>query len=488
MGWEALQDVSDLRPADLRFQVSGSRNEGRSGSPGAWNLKPETLSNREAVVQAISQRGGEDGENSARDYVHDVVISAIDRRDHEADRDGQQPPERIARALERDDHDHDRDHRVTGGKHVELRILQFVERRRDRARHGGRLERNGVAGGQGHARAESGQGEVSLVRNDVGEGECENEAARRRLASPPDDGTKRDRDEVVGQVGHEEEVCEGGTQKPLKLDCRVRVEKPAIRRDQEIIVREGASRDDQGPEALVEDRHERDRIEVDQNPQHGREPIFSPSGGHHDQDARRHEGVARQDARRIGNAAVEPERERGKGGQSQQIQDFEWPRPHGGIYNSIRAAPDGDTSRDRIPAFMKAPTACLFLRALAGCLLLAGTAAGATGAARTPLVVAGRIDTPIHPAAANYLNKLVKGAERDGAELVVLGLSTPGGLLTSTREMVSAILLSKVPVVTFVSPSGASAASAGFFLLLAGDVAAMAPGTNSGAAHPVAGE
>jgi membrane-bound serine protease (ClpP class) len=137
---------------------------------------------------------------------------------------------------------------------------------------------------------------------------------------------------------------------------------------------------------------------------------------------------------------------------------------------------------------MKAPTASLFLPALAGCLLLAGTAAGAAGAVRTPLVVAGRIDTPIHPAAANYLNKLVKGAEKDGAELVVLGLSTPGGLLTSTREMASAILLSKVPVVTFVSPSGASAASAGFFLLLAGDVAAMAPGTNSGAAHPVAGE
>jgi membrane-bound serine protease (ClpP class) len=137
---------------------------------------------------------------------------------------------------------------------------------------------------------------------------------------------------------------------------------------------------------------------------------------------------------------------------------------------------------------MKALTASLFLPALAGCLLLADAAAGATGAPRTPLVVAGRIDTPIHPAAANYLNKLVKGAEKDGAELVVLGLSTPGGLLTSTREMVSAILLSKVPVVTFVSPSGASAASAGFFLLLAGDVAAMAPGTNSGAAHPVAGE
>jgi membrane-bound serine protease (ClpP class) len=137
---------------------------------------------------------------------------------------------------------------------------------------------------------------------------------------------------------------------------------------------------------------------------------------------------------------------------------------------------------------MKSPTASLVLPTLAACLLAGGAAAGPAGVARPPLVVAGRIDTPIHPAAANYLNKLIKGAERSGADLVVLGLSTPGGLLTSTREMASAILLSRIPVVTFVSPSGASAASAGFFLLLAGDVAAMAPGTNTGAAHPVAGE
>jgi membrane-bound serine protease (ClpP class) len=102
--------------------------------------------------------------------------------------------------------------------------------------------------------------------------------------------------------------------------------------------------------------------------------------------------------------------------------------------------------------------------------------------------VAGRIDTPIHPAAASYLGKLIRGAEKDGAAVVVVGISTPGGLLTSTREMATAILQSKVPVVTYVSPSGSSAASAGFFLLLAGDVAAMAPGTNTGAAHPVAGE
>ena len=115
-------------------------------------------------------------------------------------------------------------------------------------------------------------------------------------------------------------------------------------------------------------------------------------------------------------------------------------------------------------------------------------AAAAFGSASTPLVIAGRIDTPIHPAAANYLARILSRAEKDGATLVVLTLSTPGGLLASTREMSSAILLSKVPVATFVAPSGAQAASAGFFLLLSGDVAAMAPGTNTGAAHPVGGE
>src|SRR5262245_33831142 len=115
-------------------------------------------------------------------------------------------------------------------------------------------------------------------------------------------------------------------------------------------------------------------------------------------------------------------------------------------------------------------------------------AAAVSGDGAAPLVISGRIDTPVHPAAAGYLEKLLDGANRDGAALVVLTISTPGGLLASTREMSSAILASKAPVVTYVWPAGASAASAGFFLLLSGDVAAMAPGTNTGAAHPVGGE
>jgi membrane-bound serine protease (ClpP class) len=105
-----------------------------------------------------------------------------------------------------------------------------------------------------------------------------------------------------------------------------------------------------------------------------------------------------------------------------------------------------------------------------------------------PTVFVARIDTPIHPAAASYLKKVLRSAAEEHASLVVVGLSTPGGLLTSTREMTSAMLQSTVPVATYVSPSGSQAASAGFFLLLAGDVAAMAPGTNAGAAHPVGGE
>lgn len=130
--------------------------------------------------------------------------------------------------------------------------------------------------------------------------------------------------------------------------------------------------------------------------------------------------------------------------------------------------------------------------ALGVSLLLLAQVSGAPvtppGPGTGPKVLVARIDTPVHPAAANYLKKVLRAAGEEGAAAVVVLLSTPGGLLTSTREMTSAILQSKVPVITYVAPSGAQAASAGFFLLLAGDVAAMAPGTNAGAAHPVGGE
>ena len=96
-----------------------------------------------------------------------------------------------------------------------------------------------------------------------------------------------------------------------------------------------------------------------------------------------------------------------------------------------------------------------------------------------------RLDHIIHPIAADFVRDALAGADRDGAAAAVIEIDTPGGLLTSTRDITTAILGAGVPVAVYVSPSGAQAASAGFFVLMAADVAAMAPGTNAGAAHPV---
>ena len=102
-------------------------------------------------------------------------------------------------------------------------------------------------------------------------------------------------------------------------------------------------------------------------------------------------------------------------------------------------------------------------------------------------VIVTEIDGIIHPVTAEYFTSAVDVADTSGAELVVLVLRTPGGLLDSTRTMVSRMITSRAPVVVFVGPSGERAASAGFILLLAADVAVMAPGTHAGAAHPVSG-
>lgn len=91
----------------------------------------------------------------------------------------------------------------------------------------------------------------------------------------------------------------------------------------------------------------------------------------------------------------------------------------------------------------------------------------------------------INPPVANYLERELQVAAEQNARLVVIMLDTPGGLETSMREMIQDILASPVPVAVFVSPPGSRAASAGLFLLLSGHIAAMAPGTNTGAAHPV---
>ena len=120
---------------------------------------------------------------------------------------------------------------------------------------------------------------------------------------------------------------------------------------------------------------------------------------------------------------------------------------------------------------------------LAGAWLASGTAAPPR-----PLVLVARLDGEIHPAAAGFVKRALAEAADRHAALLVLEISTPGGLMTSMREITTEIVNAKVPVATFVGPSGARAASAGFFILLSGDVAAMAPETNTGAAHPVGGQ
>jgi len=104
-----------------------------------------------------------------------------------------------------------------------------------------------------------------------------------------------------------------------------------------------------------------------------------------------------------------------------------------------------------------------------------------------PSVVRIAVDAIIHPVTAEFVIESLATADRRRADAFVMELSTPGGLLTSTRDIFTAMLSAETPVVVYVSPSGAQAASAGFFLLMAADVAAMAPGTNTGAAHPVGG-
>ena len=124
-------------------------------------------------------------------------------------------------------------------------------------------------------------------------------------------------------------------------------------------------------------------------------------------------------------------------------------------------------------ALLLLPFACLVLGSL-------GTALGRGDHA---LVV--EMEEVISPVTARFLARSVEAAERDGAEIVVVRLDTPGGLLTSTRDMVSAILNSPVPVAVYVAPGGAQAASAGTFIAAAGHFAVMAPATNIGAASPV---
>lgn len=102
-----------------------------------------------------------------------------------------------------------------------------------------------------------------------------------------------------------------------------------------------------------------------------------------------------------------------------------------------------------------------------------------------PLIYVIKIDGSINPSTSDYIKRSIEEAKLKNAECMVIELNTPGGLLKSTRYIVSDLLTSPVPVVVFVSPSGSQAASAGVFITLASNIAVMAPGTNIGASHPV---
>jgi len=120
-----------------------------------------------------------------------------------------------------------------------------------------------------------------------------------------------------------------------------------------------------------------------------------------------------------------------------------------------------------------------FLLLLAAFLLLGAVLPAA------PQILRLHIDGTIHPIAAEEISRAVDAAAQRHASALLIELNTPGGLLDSTREIVTKIEASPVPVIAFVAPSGSRAASAGFFILESADVAAMANGTNTGAAHPV---
>ena len=121
---------------------------------------------------------------------------------------------------------------------------------------------------------------------------------------------------------------------------------------------------------------------------------------------------------------------------------------------------------------------------------LASIAVGVVSAAaeRAPVVHTATVDGIIHPVSSDFMRTAIARADADGAALIVFTLHTPGGLLDSTRDINNAIIAAKTPVAVFVGPSGKRAASAGFLITIAADIAAMAPGTHIGAAHPVAGD
>jgi membrane-bound serine protease (ClpP class) len=120
-----------------------------------------------------------------------------------------------------------------------------------------------------------------------------------------------------------------------------------------------------------------------------------------------------------------------------------------------------------------------------GVIPVIALALAARAVAAAPKAVAVDVDGVVHPVTTEIVRAAIEQAKQENADLLLVRLNTPGGLMDAMREIIEAIVASPVPVATYVAPSGGRSASAGFFILESGDIAAMAPGTNTGAAHPV---
>ena len=127
------------------------------------------------------------------------------------------------------------------------------------------------------------------------------------------------------------------------------------------------------------------------------------------------------------------------------------------------------------------PQTAIFRIAIVFALLFTARAASAD-------VVKIVVDDTINPITAEYVDRAIQEAQRTHADALLLELNTPGGIMGSMERIIQKILASPVPIIVYVSPAGSDAGSAGFFILEAADVAAMAPGTHAGAAHPVRGD
>ncbi|MCK5554158.1 MAG: nodulation protein NfeD, partial [Deltaproteobacteria bacterium] len=124
----------------------------------------------------------------------------------------------------------------------------------------------------------------------------------------------------------------------------------------------------------------------------------------------------------------------------------------------------------------------LILSVIIFCVGLLSLSAFGTGGKHVNVI---EINGVINPVAAKFITEAIDESEEDGAECLIIQMDTPGGLMDSMRTIVKKLLSARVPTVVYVSPSGARAASAGVFITMAAHIAAMAPSTNIGAAHPV---